>query len=292
MSSSTKKRKKNPQVKGKSGKAAAQTNPTRWERFWSRIKGAGIARQAVMALSALLFVFSFSPLAAGVWTDGIVPPACIALFFFTAAYFWDSIMGETRLWARIGYIAVAVVVSAGIVLMSVVSGMMLSASLRTVPEDKTRVTVVVLGCLVIDDRPSLMLQDRLDAAAEYLLSNPEACCVVTGGQGHNEDYPEAVIMRDYLVEKGVSPSRIVVEQESTSTYENLVNASALIEKYNCHEEIVIATDRFHQYRARLAAEELGMTSYCINSETRWYLSMQYWFREIVGICYIAAFGNR
>jgi len=217
---------------------------------------------------------------------GVIPLALIAWFFFTVALLWNHIENCRSRILNAVFAVIAGIVVLGIVGMAFISGKMIGASLKTLPEDQTDVTVVVLGCLVIDDKPSLMLERRLETAAEYLLSNPNAYCVVTGGQGENEDYPEAVIMKNYLVEAGVSPGRIIVEQKSTSTVENLQFAADLIEKYNCHEDVVIVSDRFHQYRAGLAAEEAGLNSYAMPCDTAWYLVAHYWFREMVGIIII------
>lgn len=171
----------------------------------------------------------------------------------------------------------------GVSYLAFVSGKMVSASANTLPEDSGQVTVVVLGCKVKGDRPSLMLKARLDKAAEFLLEHPQAYCIVTGGQGPDEDYPEALVMKNYLVDKGVSGTRIIMEDKSTSTLENITNAKALADQYNCYERYLIVTDRFHQYRALCTANDLGMVSYALNVETVWYLVMQYWFREIAAI---------
>ena len=57
----------------------------------------------------------------------------------------------------------------------------------------------------------------------------------------------------------------------------------MAEQYNCHERFLIATDRFHQYRAMRTANNLGIVSYALNVETEWYLVMPYWFREMVAV---------
>ena len=144
-------------------------------------------------------------------------------------------------------------------------------------------TVVVLGCKIHGDRPSRMLHARLEAAAEFLLEHPQSHCIVTGGQGADEDYPEAYVMKNYLVDKGISPMRIVTESRSTSTLENITFSAEMAEIYNCHERFLIVTDRFHQYRAMRTANDLGIVSYALNVETAWYLAMPYWFREMAAI---------
>lgn len=251
--------------------------------FRKQWENCSLARKIIVILSAALFAFSFSPLVVFVWCIGTIPPALISLFCGAVALFWDKFAYSKKKWVNILCIVVAVCVSIGCMGMAFISGKMLAAGANTAPEHLTRVTVVVLGCKIYEDRPSRMLKDRLDTAAEYLLSNPEAFCVVSGGQGADEDYPEAVVMRDYLIDAGISERRILMETESTSTKENLEFSYRVIRENACWEDIIIVSDRFHQYRAGCIAEELGINSYALSCPTRFYLAMQYWFREIAVI---------
>ncbi len=151
------------------------------------------------------------------------------------------------------------------------------AAANNAPEQPA--TAVVLGCHVKGTEPSLMLKRRLNAAYEYLEANPDVKCVVTGGQGDGEDVSEADAMKTYLVEKGIDEERILEENKSTSTYENLAFSKAILEENNLNDDIVIVTDGFHQYRASLIAERLGLDSYSISCNTRLELVPTYWVRE-------------
>ena len=143
-------------------------------------------------------------------------------------------------------------------------------------------TVVVLGCKVEGDSPSLMLRRRLDAALPYLQSYPEAQCVVAGGQGENEDYTEAYVMRKYLVEQGIDPSRIHMENRSTDTRENLLYTWDLLGGED--RPIAIATDGFHQMRGRYYGKSAGFTQIsALPSPTPWGLLPSYWVREFFGL---------
>lgn len=120
-------------------------------------------------------------------------------------------------------------------------------------------TVIVLGCQLIGNRPSTMLARRLTTAADYLESNPQAVCIVSGGQGSNEEYSEAEVMKKYLIESGISPERIYTEDRSANTRENLLFSSRLAEKEKLPKSVVISTDGFHQLRAYIYADRYGFS---------------------------------
>ena len=140
-------------------------------------------------------------------------------------------------------------------------------------------TVVVLGCQVRGTNPSLMLRRRLDAACEYMEENPEVMCIVSGGQGKGEDISEAEAMKIYLTDKGISEERILMEDKSGNTAENIAFSGEIIEQEGLSDEIVIVTDAFHQYRAEILAEKNGLTSYSRSCKTRTELIPTYWVRE-------------
>lgn len=107
--------------------------------------------------------------------------------------------------------------------------------------------VVVLGAQWKENGPSYVLQKRLDAALAYLQENPEAKVIVSGGQGGNEPVSEAAGMYDYLSAAGIAGERIIMEDASTNTYENLVFSGSLLDKEN--DRVVLVTNNFHMYRA-------------------------------------------
>lgn len=150
-------------------------------------------------------------------------------------------------------------------------------------EPTKEATVVVLGCRVFGTKPSAMLQARLDAAYTYLAAHPEAPVIVCGGQGDDEEISEAQCMYEYLVEKGIAPERIYMEEQSTSTRENITYAKAIIEKEGLSEHIAIATNDYHELRASLVADSVGLTSSAISAKTQLHLLPKHYARELVGV---------
>jgi uncharacterized SAM-binding protein YcdF (DUF218 family) len=146
-------------------------------------------------------------------------------------------------------------------------------------------TVIVLGAGINGDQPSLMLTQRLDAAVEYLDQNEESVCIVSGGQGLDEDYSEASVMANYLTSKGIENSRVYLEDRSTNTDENIRFSKAIIDRESLNSTVVIATQEFHQYRAQAMAKNIGFTevSPCTCKSPLYFL-LCYWVREFAAVC--------
>lgn len=123
--------------------------------------------------------------------------------------------------------------------------------------------IIVLGAGVYGETPSITLEHRLEGALRYLDANPRTKAVVSGGQGAGEDISEAECMRRWLTEHGVDPDRILTEDRSTSTKENLAFSKAAIEADGgTAERVVIVTSPYHMYRAKQIAAKLGIRADC------------------------------
>ena len=141
----------------------------------------------------------------------------------------------------------------GLVLFLIVEGLVLSGFGKK--EESDLDYLIVLGAQVRKSGPTLSLKYRLDTAARYLEENPDTICIVSGGQGSNEPDSEAQVMHDYLVEKGISFERILMEDTSTNTMENIQNSSGFFDKATAHVGIV--TNNFHVFRAIHLAKRQG-----------------------------------
>ena len=153
--------------------------------------------------------------------------------------------------------------------------------------------VIVLGAGVNGSTPSYILRTRINAAFEYLRTNEDAICIVSGGQGNHEDISEAQCMFDELTQMGISPARIWLEDKATTTQENIAFSLLLIqEKTGSRPQTVgLITNDFHLYRASLFAHEQSITVIGIPAETGWLsLEINYFLREIVGVWKFLVFG--
>lgn len=119
--------------------------------------------------------------------------------------------------------------------------------------------LIVLGAQVKEDGPSYVLKRRLDKALEYLEDNPQTVCIVAGGQGYNEPFPEAEGMADYLMRMGLPETRILQERDSSSTEENILNSMRFIPEGS---SVGVVTNNFHVFRAVRTAKRLGLENVC------------------------------
>ena len=144
--------------------------------------------------------------------------------------------------------------------------------------------VVVLGCGVFPDgRLTLSLMKRLNVAYDYLAIHSDTICIVSGGQGPNEPTTEAYAMAEYLKEKGIAEERIIQEDRSTSTNENLLYSKEIMLQFDKELTVAIATSDFHIFRAKLIAKNHGMDAIGLASDTTWYIWVNSYLREFLAV---------
>ena len=115
--------------------------------------------------------------------------------------------------------------------------------------------VIVLGAKVNGTVPSKALRSRIHTAFTYLQANPNAKAVLTGGQGAGEGITEALCMQRELLALGIEEERLILENKSRTTVENIAFASTFIKKKNIY--LVIVTSDFHALRGRVLGRRAG-----------------------------------
>ncbi len=211
---------------------------------------------SVMMIGAGFFLDKLSAAAAGLWKTGGGKAALVTL----------------------GIIVLSVIVYC--VTMSVLMVKAISGG-----EERKADAVIVLGCQIKGDRPSRMLRIRLDKACEYLKDDPDCICIVSGGKGDDENYPEAEIMKKYLVEQGIDASRITMEDKSTSTKENMRFSKAILDDMGISGNICFVSDGYHLFRAGLIAKDEGLDAFGLAAKTEARFVPTYWVREWLSIGY-------
>lgn len=141
--------------------------------------------------------------------------------------------------------------------------------------------LMVLGARVKGTVPSLSLQYRIDAAARYLVEHEETIVIVSGGQGPDEDISEAEAMRRGLVALGIEEARIILEDQSTSTYENIIFSKKMIP--SGLETGLLVTNDYHLYRAGRMAKKAGLVVTGLPAKTPKVVIVKSYVREYLAI---------
>ncbi len=155
--------------------------------------------------------------------------------------------------------------------------------------------LLVLGAGVHGSQPSLSLQNRIDAAYDYLTAHPDVTAVLSGGQGEGEDITEAKCMFDHLTQRGIDPSRLWLEEQAASTWENLNFSLDLIQEKTGSrpERIGVLSSEYHLFRASLFTRACGAEFIGVPAKTtKVSLRINYFMREVAGVWHYLILGGR
>jgi uncharacterized SAM-binding protein YcdF (DUF218 family) len=144
------------------------------------------------------------------------------------------------------------------------------------------VAIIVLGSGTPAGKASPVLAARLDEGLAWARHFPQARVLVSGGMDFGESHSEGAIMGDYLRAKGLDPARIVQEERSTSTEENLLFSKALLHSLGDEATgpVVVVTSDFHVLRAKRIARHAGFTTViAAGAPTPLYVRYNAWLRE-------------
>lgn len=146
--------------------------------------------------------------------------------------------------------------------------------------------LIVLGAKVNGTAPSLSLNDRLEAAYDYLITHPNVIAILSGGQGADEGISEAQCMFNELTKRGIRADRLWLEDQATSTWENLQFSLRVIEEKTGMrpQSIGLLSSEYHLYRAGLFADACGIDAALIPAGTSWStIRLNYFMREVVAV---------
>ena len=250
-----------------------------------------IIRITLLAVFAAGFAVFFSPLCIyAILNIGNFTGMLLFGAAFSAVMWREKLRPHIkRLWGKRAGKAAALALAAALVfgcVFACVTGAKIVRAAKNTPPEDAPLTVIVLGCRVYDSGPSLMLTARVNTAYDYLTAHPDAVCILSGGQGDDEPMTEAQCMYDMLTNRGVDPARLIKEEESTSTKENILFSAAIIEEENLPRSVAVVTNEYHQYRASLIAGSLGLTEcYAVSAPSQRILLPTYFMRELFGVAY-------
>ena len=228
---------------------------------------------------ALGFFVRFGQSLQFLWLLGGI--ACVARFAFWA---WADRTG--RVPASPLLLPLRIAFLAAVALFLIAEVLILAPSLRDAPAGLDY--VVVLGARVNGTEPSGALRNRVEVAAEYLEANPDTIAVLSGGQGEGEDITEAQCMYENMLARGIAPERLILEDRSTDTSENLRYSREFIP---ANASVGLVTNNFHICRSLGLARGLNWDVAGISVPTSLLSFPHYMMREFVGVVYELVRGN-
>ncbi len=139
------------------------------------------------------------------------------------------------------------------------------------PDGIPREAAIILGAAVWGDEPSPALKERLNKGAELYQKGWVNYLILSGGKGTLKRKSEAIAMKEYLLKQGIPEERLILEDQSTNTKENLQNVKKLLEQYQ-FGEVYLVTHDYHMYRGLLYAEKAGIQAIPApaHSQVLWY----------------------
>ena len=149
--------------------------------------------------------------------------------------------------------------------------------------------LIILGCGIRKDgTPTPLLRGRIDRAIDFYkkqkaATGKELTFVTSGGQGPNEVISESRCMKNYLLEQGIPEERIIMEDQSTDTFENMKFSKEKILAVNPEGKVAFSTTNYHVFRSGLFARRVKMRAQGMGAHTKWYFWPNAAVREFVGL---------
>lgn len=200
--------------------------------------------------------------------------------FLLLKFFPDGMLSKFAVWCT----------CAGALYFTVMVAFILLSSGATV--DYNEDSVIILGAGIKGEQMLPTLKMRLDKGIEYLNKNPKAVVVVSGGQGRGEFISEAEAMKRYLLSKDIAPNRILKEDKSTNTYENLEFSKKILDNmFSAPYTTVCISSRSHIYRALKIGKKQDFYLKALPAGVPMYLWPPVYLRETLAIPYAALKGR-
>lgn len=112
--------------------------------------------------------------------------------------------------------------------------------------------ILVLGCGVIEDQPTPLLQERLDVGIELYRKGFAKKIIMSGDHGRRY-YDEVNVMKKYAISKNVPSEDIFMDHAGFSTYDSMYRARDIF----LVKRVMIVSQRYHLYRAVYISKRLG-----------------------------------
>lgn len=262
-----------PERKTYAQRAVERKNTSRW------VKQGGIC--GVLAFLAYIFKYRL----AGYGFSALVCMAALSVVLFYALMNGLTLRLPRFTWWATRIFTVCLTL--GLIVCAVTEGFIVKAALGSPKTELAECRyVVVLGAKVRPEGPSVSLWDRIYGAEKLLKENPHLIAVVSGGQGPDEVQTEAACMYENLVDLGIDPSRIWMEELAESTAENIAFSLDMIEEKTGERpaRLAVLSSEYHLLRASLYAKQQGVAFVGVPAVTsRIPMLLNHAMREVAGV---------
>jgi uncharacterized SAM-binding protein YcdF (DUF218 family) len=220
-------------------------------------------KKVFFTLSTVFFVYATAMLVQTTNMD-----MGLAVFFLLGAMFFVLFFKyEAAIYLFKKYKKTTLTIAIALFLFAATLETLILSSANTDPEKVSGKidTILVLGGGTKNNRPGAVLKGRLDQALAYAKHHHDVAFIVSGGLGFGKTMSEGTIMKKYLMENGIQPERITIEEKATSTYENLLYTKKIIQP---DDQVLIVTSDFHLFRTKMIAERVGVEAEGLGSPLR------------------------
>ncbi|MFA6850461.1 MAG: YdcF family protein [Selenomonadaceae bacterium] len=204
---------------------------------------------------------------------------------------WSTFFAATTLFIRSDLSTITccllelTLIFAGYVIFTFSALFIYSQLYKILPKDKNCDYIIIHGAGLIDGKQvSPLLAGRIDKAIEvFKRSGQTAIIVASGGQGHDEKISEAQAMKNYLLEHGISPDHIILEDKSTTTLENMQFSKQILDKLKPNYQTIFVTNDYHVFRTGTYARKVGLKAEGVGCKTAFYYWSNAFIREYIAI---------
>lgn len=209
-----------------------------------------------------------------------------AVFIFAFDYYASGSETEVMIHDIITNLIAAIYLYVECMLIGVIIGNSISVR-RKVETDKD--FLIILGCgLKKDGTPSAILRGRIDRALAFYNkqkeeTGSEPTFITSGGKGTDEVNSESASMKRYLMEHGIPEERIIEEDRSRDTFQNMRNSKEIIDRIDAGAKVAYSTTNYHVFRSGIFARRVKMRAAGMGARTKWYFWPNAAVREFAGL---------
>lgn len=107
-----------------------------------------------------------------------------------------------------------------------------------------------------------IVKERIDTAIEVKKSIPDAKLILSGYEIPSENYFEVTFMKSYALENGLIESDLILDPNSSRTFETCLNIKELTKG---EDKVLFITSTYHLLRTLFVCRQIGLDAYGVIS---------------------------